>query len=91
MLGQILTLAGVILLSGFLSNIFGKRNVFLICLSLTALFTVQTPRAIEGITLTSSLIPAVTFAVGVIALFFYRKHPVNSVLSYSQNHSSFVS
>jgi Na+/melibiose symporter-like transporter len=158
MIGQIVTLAGVILLSGFLSNIFGKRNVFLICLALTALFTglffvvpadniggiftlnilkslayaptipllwammgdvadhsewvnhrratgfvfagivfalkaglgiggaicggiiesfgyventVQTASAVKGITLTSSLIPAVTFAVGVIALFFY--------------------
>lgn len=39
MIGQIITLAGVILLSGYLSNIFGKRNVFLICLAFTALFT----------------------------------------------------
>lgn len=39
MIGQLITLAGVILLSGYLSNIFGKRNVFLICLALTALFT----------------------------------------------------
>lgn len=39
MVGQIVTLAGVILLSQFLSNIFGKRNVFIICLALTALFT----------------------------------------------------
>jgi Na+/melibiose symporter-like transporter len=158
MIGQIVTLAGVILLSGFLSNIFGKRNVFLVCLALTALFTglffvispkniggiftinilkslayaptipllwammgdvadhsewinhrratgfvfagivfalkaglgiggalcgkilssfgyienaVQTTNALKGITLTSSLIPAATFTVGVIALFFY--------------------
>ncbi|MCL1937662.1 MAG: MFS transporter [Candidatus Azobacteroides sp.] len=158
MIGQIVTLIGVILLSQFLSNIFGKRNVFIICLALTAVFTglfyvvspsniggifalnilkslayaptipllwammgdvadhsewvhhrratgfifagivfalkaglgiggyicgkiigvfgyqddvAQTPKAIEGITLTSSLIPAITFLVGVIALLFY--------------------
>lgn len=39
MIGQIVTLLGVILLSQFLSNIFGKKNVFIVCLSLTALFT----------------------------------------------------
>lgn len=39
MVGQLVTLIGVILLSQFLSNTFGKRNVFLVCLSLTALFT----------------------------------------------------
>lgn len=39
MIGQLVTLAGVILLSGYLSAIFGKRNVFLICLALTGLFT----------------------------------------------------
>jgi Na+/melibiose symporter-like transporter len=39
MTGQLITLAGVILLSQFLSSIFGKRNVFIICLGLTALFT----------------------------------------------------
>ncbi len=39
MIGQLITLGGVILLSGYLSGIFGKRNVFLICLALTALFT----------------------------------------------------
>ncbi|HJD76981.1 MAG TPA: MFS transporter [Bacteroides reticulotermitis] len=158
MIGQIITLAGVILLSGYLSNIFGKRNVFLICLTLTAVFTgmffmvdssnilaifiinclkslayaptipllwammgdvadhsewvnhrratglvfagivfalkaglglggficgmivdnfgfvpnvVQTESAIFGIRLTSSLIPAIIFFIGVIALFFY--------------------
>ena len=158
MIGQVITLAGVILLSGFLSNIFGKRNVFLICLALTAFFTalffvvdstnistifiinclkslayaptipllwammgdvadhsewvnhrratgfvfagvvfalkaglgiggaicgaivdsfgfvsntVLTENAIFGIRLTSSVIPAITFFVGVIALFFY--------------------
>ncbi|GHT75548.1 transporter [Bacteroidia bacterium] len=158
MIGQLITLAGVILLSGFLSGIFGKRNVFLICLTLTAVFTglfyivspvnvggiftlnilkslayaptipllwammgdvadhsewvnhrratgfvfagivfalkaglgiggalcgkiiedfgyvenaVQSASAVKGITLTSSLIPAVIFAVGVLALFFY--------------------
>ena len=158
MIGQFVTLAGVILLSGFLSNIFGKRNVFFICLTLTAVFTglfyvvsptniggiftlnilkslayaptipllwammgdvadhsewvnhrratgfvfagivfalkaglgiggalcgkiiedfgyvenaVQTTNALKGITLTSSLIPAATFAVGALALLFY--------------------
>lgn len=39
MIGQIITLLGVMLLSQFLSNIFGKRNVYLVCLALTALFT----------------------------------------------------
>ncbi|MGF7141439.1 MFS transporter [Roseimarinus sediminis] len=39
MIGQVITLLGVMLLSGFLSNIFGKRSVFIICLALTALFT----------------------------------------------------
>jgi Na+/melibiose symporter-like transporter len=39
MIGQLVTLAAVILLSQYLSNIFGKRNVFLICLTLTAVFT----------------------------------------------------
>ena len=33
--------------------------------------TVQTENAIFGIRLTSSVIPAITFFVGVIALFFY--------------------
>jgi Na+/melibiose symporter-like transporter len=53
MIGQIITLAGVIFLSGFLSNIFGKRNVFLICLAFTALFTglffIISPTNIEAI------------------------------------------
>lgn len=158
MIGQIITLLGVIFLSGWLSGIFGKRNVFIVCLALTALFTamffvvptnnlgmiftinilkslayaptipllwammgdvadhsewvnhrratgfvfagvvfalkaglgiggaicgaiidafgfvpntVQSASAITGIRLTSSIIPATTFAVGVIALFFY--------------------
>lgn len=158
MVGQIITLLGVIFLSQFLSGIFGKRNVFIICLALTALFTglffvvptdnitnifilnvlkslayaptipllwammgdvadhsewvnhrratgfvfagivfalkaglgvggaicggiidsfgfvantVQTSEAVHGIKLTASLIPAATFAIGVLALFFY--------------------
>ncbi len=158
MIGQIITLAGVILLSQFLSNIFGKRNVFIVLLALTALFTglffvipadnitamfilnilkslayaptipllwammgdvadhsewvnhrratgfvfagivfalkaglglggaicggiidsfgfvantVQNQDSILGIRLTASLIPAITFFVGVVALFFY--------------------
>jgi glycoside/pentoside/hexuronide:cation symporter, GPH family len=158
MVGQIVTLLGVIFLSGWLSGIFGKRNVFMVCLALTALFTalffvvsptniglifiinilksmayaptipllwammgdvadfsewkhhrratgftfagivfalkaglgiggalcgaivdhfgfvantVQSNSSIFGIRLTSSLIPAVTFAVGVFALYFY--------------------
>ncbi|MDD2997359.1 MAG: MFS transporter, partial [Paludibacter sp.] len=149
---------GVIFLSGWLSGIFGKRNVFIVCLALTAVFTglffvvpadnigliftlnilkslayaptipllwammgdvadhsewmnhrratgfvfagivfalkaglgvggaicggiidsfgfvantVQTTDAVYGIKLTASIIPAVTFAVGVVALFFY--------------------
>ena len=158
MVGQLVTLLGVILLSQYLSNIFGKRNTFICCLALTALFTalfffvpgdnvkmvflvnilksaayaptipllwammgdvadfsewknsrratgfvfagvvfalkaglgiggavcgaiidkfgfvantVQGSEALLGIKLTSSLIPAVTFAIGVIALMFY--------------------
>lgn len=158
MIGQIITLAGVILLSQFLSNIFGKKSVFIICLALTAIFTslfyvispsniewifvlnilkslayaptipllwammgdvadhseyvhhrratgfvfagivfalkaglgiggaicgaiidsfgfiantVQSTSAIQGIKLSASLIPAATFFIGVIALFFY--------------------
>lgn len=158
MIGSIIQLLGVILLSGFLSGIFGKRNVFIICLALTAVFTgmffwvsptnisgiftlnilkslayaptvpllwammgdvadhsewmnnrratgfvfagivfalkaglglggaicggiidsfgfvantVQSPEAITGIKLTSGIIPAITFFIGVIALFFY--------------------
>lgn len=39
MIGQLITLAGVILLSQYLSDIFGKRNVFLLCLALTAVST----------------------------------------------------
>lgn len=158
MVGQMVTLLGVIFLSGWLSGIFGKRNVFMVCLALTALFTalffvvsptniglifiinilksmayaptipllwammgdvadfsewkhhrratgftfagivfalkaglgiggalcgaivdhfgfvantVQSNSSIFGIRLTSSLIPAVTFAIGVFALYFY--------------------
>ncbi len=158
MIGQLITLAAVILLSGYLAGIFGKRNVFLVCLSLTAFFTamfffvsptnigmiflincgkslayaptipllwammgdvadysewknsrratglvfagivfalkfglglgglicglvvdsfgfvsnqVQTASAVKGITLAASIVPAITFAVGVVALFFY--------------------
>ncbi|MBN2766008.1 MAG: MFS transporter [Paludibacteraceae bacterium] len=158
MIGQVITLLGVIFLSGWLSGIYGKRNVFIVCLALTAVFTglffvvpadnvgmifilnllkslayaptipllwammgdvadhsewmnkrratgfvfagivfalkaglgvggaicggiidsfgfvantVQTPDAVYGIKLTASIIPAVTFAVGVVALFFY--------------------
>lgn len=158
MIGQVITLLGVIFLSGWLSGIFGKRNVFIVCLALTSIFTamffivpadnitmifiinilkslayaptipllwammgdvadhsewvnhrratgfvfagivfalkaglgvggaicgtiidsfgfvantVQTESAMFGIKLTSSLIPAFTFAIGVLALFFY--------------------
>ncbi len=39
MIGQIITLVGIILLSRWLSGIFGKRNVFLVCLLLTGIFT----------------------------------------------------
>jgi Na+/melibiose symporter-like transporter len=170
MIGQIVTLVGVIFLSQFLSNIFGKRNVFIICLALTAVFTglffvvsptnitgifalnilkslayaptipllwammgdvadhsewlhhrratgfvfagivfalkaglgiggaicgaiidsfgfvanaVQTDSAIHGIKLTASIIPAVTFFIGVIALFFY---PISKALNEKLQH-----
>lgn len=53
MIGTIIQLIGVILLAGFLSGIFGKRNVFIICLALTAIFTglffVVSPSNITGI------------------------------------------
>lgn len=39
MVGQLVTLLGVIFLSRWLSGIFGKRNVFIVCLTLTAIFT----------------------------------------------------
>ncbi|MGB4413552.1 MAG: MFS transporter [Paludibacter sp.] len=165
MIGQIITLLGVIFLSGWLSGIFGKRNVFIFCLALTAFFTslffviptdnipviftinilkslayaptipllwammgdvadhsewvnhrratgfvfagivfalkaglgvggaicgviidafgfipntTQSANSIVGIKLTSSLIPAFTFAIGVVALFFY---PISKALN----------
>ncbi len=53
MIGQIVTLVGVVFLSQFLSNIFGKRDVFVVCLALTSLFTalffVVSPSDITGI------------------------------------------
>lgn len=39
MTGQLVTLAGVLLLSQWLAGMFGKRNVFLVCLALTAFST----------------------------------------------------
>lgn len=39
MIGQVITLAGVLLLSQSLSQKFGKKSVFLICLGMTAVFT----------------------------------------------------
>ena len=39
MLGALVQFFGVILLSSYLANKFGKKRVFIICLSLTALFT----------------------------------------------------
>ncbi|MDR0962975.1 MAG: MFS transporter [Mediterranea sp.] len=160
MLGAIVQFFGVIFLSSFLANRYGKKRVFIICLALTAIFTAffyfpdetdietmfvlnflkslayaptvpllwamiadvadhseyvnhrratgfvfagvvfalkaglgiggallgfmlsgfgyvsgagtaQTDSAIHGIVLSSSLIPALTFAVGVVALWFY--------------------
>ena len=159
MIGAIVQFLGVILLSEFLANRYGKKRVFVICLSLTAFFTacfylpeptdvtsiyllcvlkslayaptvpllwamigdvadhveyvsgrratgfcfsgvvfalkaglgiggafagiilssfgyvggaaIQSGSAIEGIRLVSSVIPAVLFAIGVVALFFY--------------------
>lgn len=158
MSGQIVTILGVIFLSQFLSGLFGKRNVFIVCLALTSFLTalffvvppsniglifalnilkclayaptipllwammgdvadhsewvnrrratgfvfagivfalkaglgiggavcgaiigsfgfvphaVQSASSVQGITLTSSLIPAATFFVGVVALLFY--------------------
>lgn len=39
MLGALVQFFGVILLSGFLANRYGKKRVFIVCLSLTAIFT----------------------------------------------------
>lgn len=39
MMGALVQFIGVILLSNFLANRYGKKKVFIICLSLTALFT----------------------------------------------------
>lgn len=39
MLGALVQFFGVIFLSGFLANRYGKKRVFIICLALTALFT----------------------------------------------------
>ncbi len=39
MLGALVQFFGVIFLSGFLANRYGKKNVFVVCLALTALFT----------------------------------------------------
>jgi Na+/melibiose symporter-like transporter len=158
MVGQLVTLIGVLLLSQRLSIKFGKRDVFIVCLALTAVFTslfyfvpadsvglifginifrcaayaptipllwamigdvadhsewvhhrratgfvfagvvfalkaglglggaicgsiidsfgfianqAQTASAIQGIKLTSGIVPAISFAIGVAALFFY--------------------
>lgn len=174
MIGQIVTLLGVIFLSQSLSNIYGKRSVFIICLGLTAVFTglffivsptnitnifilnilkslayaptipllwammgdvadysewknnrratgfifagivfalkaglgvggavcgtiidffgfeantLQSMEAIKGIRLTSSIIPAITFFIGVIALFFY---PINKRVNEDIQHDLFT-
>ena len=39
MLGALVQFFGVILLSRYLANRFGKKRVFIICLTLTAIFT----------------------------------------------------
>lgn len=39
MLGALVQFFGVIFLSGFLANRYGKKRVFIVCLSLTAIFT----------------------------------------------------
>ena len=39
MLGAVVQFFGVIFLSGFLANRFGKKSVFIVCLALTAVFT----------------------------------------------------
>jgi Na+/melibiose symporter-like transporter len=44
---------------------------------------VQTDSAIHGIKLTASIIPAVTFFIGVIALFFY---PISKALNEKLQH-----
>ena len=65
MVGQLFTLAGVILLSQFLANIFGKRNVFIVCLSFTALFTglffVIPPESI-GLVFTINILKSLAYA-----------------------------
>lgn len=53
MLGAIVQFIGVLFLSVFLANRFGKKNVYIICLSLTAIFTacfyLPTPKDVEAI------------------------------------------
>lgn len=65
MIGQVVTLIGVILLSQFLSNIFGKRNVFIICLALTAIFTalffLVSPKSI-GLIFTINILKSIAYA-----------------------------
>lgn len=65
MVGQLVTLAGVILLSQFLSNIFGKRNVFIVCLGLTAVFTALffiAPADNIGLIFTINILKSLTYA-----------------------------
>jgi len=65
MVGQLVTLAGVILLSQYLSNIFGKRNVFIVCLALTAFFTalffVVSPKSI-GLIFAINILKSMAYA-----------------------------
>ena len=65
MVGQLITIAGVILLSQFLSNIYGKRNVFIVCLSLTAVFTALffvIPSANIGMIFTVNILKSLSYA-----------------------------
>lgn len=52
MVGALVQFFGVILLSNYLANRFGKRNTFIVCLALTALFTglfyIPSPTDIEA-------------------------------------------
>lgn len=65
MIGQIVTLLGVILLSQSLSSVFGKRNVFVVCLALTAvstaLFYFVSPTSI-GLIFTINIVKSLAYA-----------------------------
>ncbi len=59
MLGAIVQFIGVVFLSVFLANHFGKKNVYIVCLSLTAIFTacfyLPSPKDVEAVFVLNAL------------------------------------